>query len=113
MKKNVLMILVTFVLAVFSTMEIVTTVIGLMKKPYSVDQYRFNDGYTITVDWNQSEETEYKNIKYYYGCINDHGEIMFWWTDAAQWYEWIYEHIDLEGGETHEDYLIETTEWRW
>lgn len=79
---------------------------------YSVDQYVFEDGSKITVDWNKYEDSEeYKNVRYYYGYIN--GEIDSfsggWYMTAEQWYKLIYE----KGGENYARYCATLTEWRW
>ena len=115
MKKNVLVIILVLVLAALSVSETVNSVVeknnSEVKYSYSVDQYRLPDGCIITIDWNQQEATEYKNVTYYKGCINNNGYIQFWFTDATTWYTWVYQHLD--DGENHEMYLTTLTEWRW
>lgn len=89
------------------------TGIVLKHNQYSVDQYLFEDGSKITVDWNKYEDsTEFKNVRYYYGYINGtviDGFAGGWYMSAEQWYKLIYE----KGGEDYARYCATLTEWRW
>ena len=86
------------------------TEIVIERGRYSVDQYVFEDGSKITVDWNKYEDSEeYKNVRYYYGYLNETGNSGGWYMTAEQWYKLIYE----KGGKDYARYCATLTEWRW
>lgn len=105
--KNVFVLAMAIILLIVGIIETVSS----MAEKYTVDQFCFNDGYKITVDWNKMEESEYSHDPFYYGCINNGTETIFWYTTATGWYTWIYDHI--EDGHDHHEYLEQKTEWRW
>ena len=111
MKKNVLMVILVLALAIMSVAETANYVITTDSEPkYSVSQYRFEDGYTITIDWSGHGVAEYEGMKYYYGCINDGIETGFYMWPAHVWGRRLLEHAN---GKDSAEYCAELTEWRW
>ena len=103
----------TFVLVgvmILIVIEIYNIVAPYMFKIYTVDQYTFEDGSKITIDWNVYEDSEeYKNVRYYKGCFNKGYDTDFWYMSAEQWYRELY----FKGGDDYAQYCATLKEWRW
>ena len=104
-------IISTVLATIICIVGIIYAINGIAENKYTVDQYCFDDGYKITIDWNKMEESEYSHDPYYYGCINNGINTFFVYTTAGGWYRWVFDHV--EEGHEHYDYLKKLTEWRW
>lgn len=106
--KNVFVLTMAIMLLIIGVYNVIDEIIP--KHKYTVDQYKFNDGSKITIDWNLYEDSEeYKNVRYYFGCINDGLDIINCYMTAEQWHKQIYEK-ELDNYEWSYEIL---TEWRW
>ena len=102
-----------FVIAMATILIVVIIAIGItqdINRHHDVDQFVYSDGTKITIDWSKNEKSdEYKNVSYFYGCINDGIYANFWWMSAEQWHARVFEK-DFECERT---FGGPVKEWRW
>lgn len=102
-------LIIGFIVVVLCGYFAMTAVVDFVgKHTYSYDQYVLKDGTVFTIRWDDEVMSEYKNVSYYYGEIVKGNETQRWYTDAATWYNWMYE-IDND----YYDGLTVVEYWKW
>ena len=103
-------IFVITMLALFIGCSIVIGIIQDISYSHDVDQFTYTDGTKITIDWSKSEPSEdYKNVTYYFGCINNGMNAQYWYMSAEQWYARVFE----KDTECERTFGGPVKEWRW